>query len=68
VSILGAALLQAERIEHLRAAPECDPLPLLPNSESSEEDGNESILSPREAVAWMPSHLEEEVSVSPFME
>src|ERR1035438_3204983 len=28
VSVLGTALLQAERIEHFRAAPECDPLPL----------------------------------------
>lgn len=47
VSVLGTALLQAERVEHLRAAPKCDPLPLLPNGESSKEDGNKAILPPR---------------------
>jgi hypothetical protein len=68
VSVLGTALLQAERIEHLRGAAERDPLPPLANGEGSKEDRDQSILSPREAVAGMTGHLEEEVSVSPFME
>jgi hypothetical protein len=66
--ILGTSLLQTERIEHLGGASEGDPLPLLANREGSEEDRYQSILSPREAVAGMPCHLEKKVSVSPFME
>ena len=68
VPILGTSLLQAERIEHLGGASEGDLLPLLANGEGSQENRDQSILSPREAVVGMSRHLEEEMSVSPLME
>lgn len=44
------------------------PLEETSSSRGSKGDWNESILSPREAVAGMPRHLGGEVSVSPFMQ
>ena len=66
-TILRAALLHAERVQHLRCASKVNRLALLPDRQRRQENGNESILSPGQTVARMPGDLKRELAVAPFM-
>jgi len=67
-SVLGTALLYAERIEHLGGAVERDPRRLLPNCHCCEKDRNKAILSPRQSVAGVTGDLEHESPVPALVE
>lgn len=67
-AVLRSTLLHAERIQHLRRATESDHPVLLTDGESRKNRRNKPVLSPRQAVRWMPGHLKQKVSVSSFME
>ena len=66
--ILGAALLHAKIVEHLCSTREEDRLVLLADRERGQEDRNQAVLTPRQAIARMTGYLKEKLSVTAFME
>jgi hypothetical protein len=66
--VLGSPLLHAEDVEHLSGACEGDRVALLADSQSGEKDRDEPMLSPRQAVLWVPGRLENELPVTSFVQ
>ncbi len=60
--------MQAEGVQHLGGALERHSRALPSNSHGGEKDRNELILAPRQAVARMPSDLQNELPVPAFMQ
>src|ERR1700691_815625 len=56
-SVLGAALLHAKGVQHFGRTPEGDRLPLLPDCQSCQEDRDQAVLSPRQAVVGLTGYL-----------
>jgi hypothetical protein len=67
-TVLGAALLHSESVEHLRCAGERDPARSLPVRQRSQEQRNEPILPPRQSVVGMPGYEEDKLAVATFMD
>jgi hypothetical protein len=65
-AIVFAALLHTERVEHFRSAPESNRLTLLPDSQSCEKYGYDSIQSKRQPILRVARDLEHEVSIPAF--
>ena len=62
------ALMQTKGVQHFGGALKRHPRTLPPNGDSGEEDRNESILTPRQAIARVTGDLENEVPVPAFMQ
>jgi hypothetical protein len=62
-AILGTALLHSKYVQHFVRAPEGDGLLLLAHGQCREEDGNQSVLSPRHSVRRMTGHLQKKLTV-----
>jgi hypothetical protein len=67
-TVLGAALLHPEGVEHFRGAVERDPAGPLPVCQGCEEQRHEAILPPGEAVVGVPSDEEHELAVATFVD
>jgi hypothetical protein len=61
-------LVQTKGVQHLGGALKRYPRTLPSNGHGGEEDGDESILPPRQTVARVPSDLQNELPVSAFMQ
>ena len=67
-AVLGTALLHAESIQHFKCAGERDRSALLPDRQGGEEKGNQAILAPRQPIGRMTGDLQQELSVSAFVQ
>jgi hypothetical protein len=67
-AVLGTALLHAESIQHFKCAGERDSSALLPDRQGSEEKGDQAILAPRQPIGRMTGDLQQELSVSAFVQ
>src|ERR1035438_5415288 len=67
-AVLGTALLHAESIQHFKCAGERDSSALLPDRQGGEEKGNQAILAPRQPIGRMTGDLQQELSVSAFVQ
>jgi hypothetical protein len=67
-SVLCPTLLHTERVKHLRCASELNRLPLLTDRQRSQKNRNEPVLTPREAVRRMASHLKRKLAIASFVE
>src|SRR5215471_15251085 len=65
-AVLRTALLHSEGAQHLGRTFKHDLRRLLPDRLSRQEDRNQAILSPRQSVARMAGHLENERPVTAF--
>src|SRR5215467_2528993 len=65
--VLRTALLNSEGVEHGSGTFKHDLWRLLPDRLRRQEDRNQAVLSPRQSVARMPGHLENERSVTTFI-
>ena len=66
--ILRSALLHAEGVQHVGGICKCDRAALLTNGQCSQKNRHKAILTPRNAITWVASHLEDEPAVPPLME
>jgi hypothetical protein len=60
-------LVQAKGIQHGGGTGKRNSLALLANGQGGQENGHQAILAPRQAVGRMTSHLEQELTVTPFV-
>jgi hypothetical protein len=67
-SILLAAFLHTERVEHFRSAPESNRLALLPDGESCQKYRYDSVLPKRQPILRMACYLEQEPSIPTLKE
>jgi hypothetical protein len=67
-AILGTALLHAESSQHFKCAGKRDGSALLPDRQGREEKGNQAILAPRQPIGRMTGDLQQELSVSAFVQ
>ncbi len=65
--VLRSALLHAKDIQHFSSAAERDGLFLLPHCECREKNGNQPILSPRNAVVRVSYDLQNELAIPTFV-
>ena len=66
-AILGAALLHPEGVEHCRGTLEGNPPSLLANGHRYEEDRDQAVLAPGQAIVWVAGYLKNELAVPTFM-
>lgn len=67
-AILRASLLHAEGVEHLGGASKRDDLFLLADCQRGQENRDQAILAPGQAVGWVSRHLKVELTIPPFVE
>src|SRR3954463_13720044 len=65
--ILRSPLLHAKHIQHFCSATESNRLFLLPHGKRGEENGNQPILSPGNAVVGVSDHLQNELTIPPLV-
>src|SRR5580658_9337378 len=67
-AVLGTALLHAESVQHFKGARECYGSALLSDRQGGEEDGDQAILAPGQAIGRMTGDLQQELSVAAFVQ
>jgi hypothetical protein len=67
-TVLRPALLKSEGIQHLSGAVEDNPRRLLTDRHSREEDRNQTVLAPGQAITGMASDLKDELPVPAFLQ
>ena len=67
-AVLGTALLHAESVQHFKGARERYGSALLSYRQGGEEDGDQAILAPGQAIGRMTGDLQQELSVSAFVQ
>ena len=67
-AILRSSLLHPKGVEHLSGASKGDDLFLLADCQRGEENRNQAILAPGQAVGWVSRHLKVELTIPPFVE
>ena len=67
-AVLGTALLHAESVQHFKGARKRNGSALLSDRQRGEEEGNQAILDPRQPIGRVTGDLQQELSVSAFVQ